>query len=256
VQVAGRLRPAAAQFVPRLSRRLAEADHSGQRPHMNTAALVSGLAELGDPAAVPTLIDTINASVRHEQWHTAASALNALASFGTRAAPALYLIRPLADAENVDLSAAATAALWELGRDAADTVPRLESLLDSYRRHEAADVLGRIGPPAKAVLPRLRTMLNAGYEWTRVHAAAALWDVGGEAEADAVVSILLTAWEVNDATSNHVLACLNRMGPAAAPALPRIQAEVALPRRSGRFKSITDDEELQRTCRSVLTRLR
>ncbi|WP_406470245.1 HEAT repeat domain-containing protein [Streptomyces sp. NBC_01615] len=255
VQVAGHLRPAAAELVPRLSRRLAETDFLEQRPDMNTGALVSSLAELDDPAAVPALIDTVSTAVRHEQWQTAASAVKALASFGTRAAPALELVRPLADAADVDLRAAASAALWDLGRDAAGAVPRLESLLDSHRHHEAADALGRIGPPAKAALPRLRKMLDAGYEWTRVHAAAALWDIGGEAEAAVVVQTLLTAWEENDATSNHVLACLNRMGPAAAPALPRIQAEVARPRRSGRFRSIANDEELQHTCRAILTRL-
>ncbi|MGW3511883.1 hypothetical protein [Streptomyces sp. NPDC000994] len=88
-------------------------------------------------------------------------------------------------------------------------VPLLEGLLDSYRHHEAADVLGRIGSEAKAVLPRLRQMLDAGYKWTRVFAAAALWDIGDEAEAGVVVPTLLTTWEENDATSNHVLACLN-----------------------------------------------
>ncbi|MDX2682665.1 hypothetical protein [Streptomyces sp. NY05-11A] len=99
-------------------------------------------------------------------------------------------------------------------------------------------------------------MLDAGYEWTRIHAAAALWDIGGEAEAGVVVQTLLTAWEENDATSNYVLACLKRMGPTAAPALPRIQAEIARPRRSGRLTGIADDEKLQRTCRAILKRLR
>ncbi|WP_351230817.1 hypothetical protein [Streptomyces sp. NPDC002133] len=37
-------------------------------------------------------------------------------------------------------------------------------------------------------------------------------------------------------------------------ALPRIRAELALLRRSGRFRSIQHDEELQRTGRAILTR--
>ncbi|MEU6011880.1 hypothetical protein [Streptomyces sp. NPDC047453] len=135
-------------------------------------------------------------------------------------------------------------------RDPAAVVPLLEGLLDSYRHHEAADVLGRIGSEAKAVLPRLRPILDAGYEWTRVFAAAALWDIGGQAEAGVVVPTLLTAWEENDATSNHVLACLNRMGPAAAPTLPRLRVGLALPRRGGRFQGIANDGELQRDCRA------
>ncbi|MGW4821467.1 hypothetical protein ACWEP4_21355 [Streptomyces sp. NPDC004227] len=66
---------------------------------------------------------------------------------------------------------------------------------------------------------------------------------------------LLTAWEENDATSNHVLACLNRIGPAAAPTLPRLRRNSQLPRRSGRFQGIASDEELQRDCRAILARL-
>lgn len=257
VNVAGHLPQAAVELVPRLSRHLADADFSQEWPHSSAGAFASALAALGDPAAVPPLTDAVSAAVRHEQWRTAASVLKALASFGTRAAPALEVVRPLADAEDVDLRTAATAAVWELERHPADVVRRLERLLDSYRRFDAVQVLGRIGPPAAAVLPRLRQMLSTGDAWTCVHAAAALWDIGGEAEAGIVVQALLGGWEDNDATANHVVACLNRMGQAARPALPRIRAALALPRRGGRFGgSVAHDEELQQTCRDILTRLR
>ncbi|MEV7523545.1 HEAT repeat domain-containing protein [Streptomyces sp. NPDC091371] len=255
VQVAGRLGPAAGELVPRLTRRLAAVDFSEEWAGMGAGAVISALGDLGDPTAVPALADAVTAAVRHEQWRTAASAVEALASFGARASSVLEVVRPLADAGDVDLRAAATAALWAIGRDPEGVLPRLNDLLDSYRAHGAADVLGRIGPPAATALPRLRRMLTADYEWTRVHAAAALWDIGGEAEAPLVLQTLLAAWDENEATSNHVLACLNRMGPAAAPALPRIRAELAWPRRSGRFQDITHDEELQRTCRAVAARL-
>ncbi len=255
VQVAGRLRPGAGELVPRLSRHLADADMSNPWADMGTGALMSALAELGDAAAVPALTDAVTAAIRHDQLRLGASALKALAAFGTEAASALDAVRPLADAADVNLRAAATAALWALERDPADVVPRLCDLLDTHARHDAADVLGLIGPSAAAALPRLRTMLTAGYEWTRVHAATALWDIVGEVEADVVVRTLLAAWEKNDATSNHVLACLDRMGSAAAPALPRIRAELAQARRSGRFGRVANDEELQRTCRTILARL-
>ncbi|MGW4898220.1 hypothetical protein ACWEQL_39165 [Kitasatospora sp. NPDC004240] len=46
------------------------------------------------------------------------------------------------------------------------------------------------------------------------------------------------------------------MGPAAAPALPLIHAELALHRRSGGdFKSIEKDEALQRAGRAVIDQL-
>ncbi|MET7988839.1 hypothetical protein [Streptomyces sp. NPDC005281] len=98
-------------------------------------------------------------------------------------------------------------------------------------------------------------MLDDRYEWTRVHAAAALWDIGGPPEADAVIQTLFTAWQENEVTSNRVLARIARSGPVAAPALPRIQAEAAQPHRSGRFGTVANDEELNATCRTVLTRL-
>ncbi|WP_393063386.1 HEAT repeat domain-containing protein [Streptomyces sp. LN549] len=255
VQVAGHLSSAAEELVPRLARLLAEADLSKQWPETNTGALISALAELRHPAGLPALTHAVSAAARYGYWSTATSAVNALAAFGPGAAPALMVIRPLTDAEDVNLRAAAATAVWELGRDAAESVPRLEALLDSHCNRDAADALGRIGPPAQTALPRLRELLGAGYEWTRVHAAAALWDIGGEAEAGVVVQTLLAAWEKNDATGNHVLACLDRMGPAAAPALPRIQAELALPQRAGRFRSVDNDAEVQRLCRDIQARL-
>ncbi|MEU9063621.1 hypothetical protein AB0D13_33360 [Streptomyces sp. NPDC048430] len=254
VQVAGYLSEAAGDLTPRLSKLLAEVDFSAPPQSMSANALVSALGLLADPAAAPAITSAVTAAVRHEQWNVAASALDTLASFGSRVASALEVVRPLADAQNINVRAAATAAMWELEGDAARVVPQLVELLDSHQHHKVADVLGRIGPDAAPALPRLRKMLTAGYEWTRVHAAAALWDIGGDAEVPALLETLLAAWAENDATSNHVLACLNRMGPAAQPALPRIREELTLLRRSGRFRSISNDEELLDACRSIAAR--
>lgn len=254
VQVAGHLGEAAGELTPRLSKLLAEVDFSDSSQSMSAGALVSALRELADPAAAPALASAVMAAVRQEQWGTAVSALNALASFGSGSAFALEVVRPLADVQDLHVRAAATAALWALEGDAAGVVPRLVELLDTHKQSEAVEVLGRIGQTAAPALPRLRKMLTAGYEWTRVYAAAALWDIGGDAEASAVVETLLMAWAENDATSNHVLACLNRMGPAARPALPRVREELGLLRRSGRFRSISNDEELLATCRAITAR--
>ncbi|WP_159062953.1 hypothetical protein [Streptomyces scabiei] len=59
----------------------------------------------------------------------------------------------------------------------------------------------------------------------------------------------------NPATANHVVACLDRMGRFAAPALPLLREQLALPRRGGRFQSIDHDEELQRIGHILITRL-
>ena len=254
VQVAGHLSEAAGDLTPRLSKLLAEVDFSDPSQSMSANVLVSALGLLADPAAAPAITSTVTAAVRHEQWSTAASALDTLASFGSRAVSAVEVVRPLAEAQDINVRAAATAAMWDLEGDAGRVVPQLVELLDSHQHHKVADVLGRIGPAASPALPRLRKMLRADYAWTRVHAAAALWDIGGDAEAPVVVETLLVAWAENDSTSNHVLACLNRMGPAVRPALPRIREELTLLRRSGRFRSVTNDEELLDACRSIAAR--
>ncbi|MER7173646.1 Lsr2 family DNA-binding protein [Streptomyces mesophilus] len=255
VGVCGHLPAAAGELTPRLCRILSEADFSAPGPDMSTGAVISALAALGDPAAAPALTEAVGTAVRHEQWRTAASAVDALASFGPRAAPASAVIRPLTDTEDLDLRAAAAAALWDIGRDAAEAVPHLSALLGTYRNAEAADALGRIGAAAAPALTQLRPLLEAGYDWTRVHAAAAIWDIAGEPEAEAVLHTLLTAWDGNDATAPFVLSCLDRMGPAAAPARARIEAALELPRRSVTFHGVAADEKLQDACHRVLVGL-
>ncbi|MFJ2722672.1 hypothetical protein [Streptomyces sp. NPDC087437] len=59
----------------------------------------------------------------------------------------------------------------------------------------------------------------------------------------------------NSATANHVVAGMDRMGPLAAPALPLLREQLALPRRGGRFESVDHDEELQRLGRTLIARL-
>lgn len=270
----GHLPQSAAELTPRLVRRLADIDHSREWPDVSPVTLASALAKLGDPAAVPALTEAVQAAVRHKQSRTAEPVLKALASFGTRAASALDVVRPLTDAENVSLRTAAAGAVWELERRSENIVPLLERLLDDHRNFDAIDLAGRIGPPAAAALPRLRQILKQQVEqnarneqndsavlndsWTLVHAASALWDTGGDDEADVVVPALLNAWRDNDSTACDVVACLNRMGPAARPAQPRIEAAMAQPRRGGDSWGwgVTRDLEFQRTCRAILTRLR
>ncbi|MFF4817138.1 HEAT repeat domain-containing protein [Kitasatospora sp. NPDC001309] len=241
VRAAGHLPQAAGELLPRLTRRLADADFS------SPWGLMGALGRLGDPAAVPALVTALSTAVEQEQWRTAAAALRALGAFGSGAAPALGTVRPLADADDPQLRFAG-----HTERDPADAVPRLTALLDTDS-HEAADALGRIGAPAAAALPRLRQLLDAGHAWTRTHAAAAIHDIAGPAEAAVVLPVLLRGWESNDSTARHVLECLQRMGPAAAPALPRVRAELALTRRSGGFfDGIEYDEALLRACRAVI----
>ncbi|MFD0692433.1 hypothetical protein [Actinomadura fibrosa] len=93
------------------------------------------------------------------------------------------------------------------------------------------------------------------YERVRVHCAAALWEIGGDSEAPTVPEVLLQAWGQNPSTANHVVACLDRMGPAARPALPQLRAELRYLQRRGRYRGIDTDEDLQRISRMLIERL-
>ncbi|MFD3335961.1 HEAT repeat domain-containing protein [Streptomyces sp. NPDC058700] len=271
----GHLPQCAAELTPRLIRRLADVDHSREWPEVSPATLASALAKLGDPAAVPALTETLQAALRHKQGRTAEPVLKALASFGPRAASALDVVRPLTEADDVSLRTAAAGAVWEIERRPENVVPLLERLLEGHRNFDAIDLAGRIGPAAgAAVLPRLRQILNERVEqnarneqngsavlndsWTLVHVASALWDIGGARETGTVVPALLAAWKDNDATARHVVTCLHRMGPAARPALPQIQAALErLQRGDPRWSGvIAFDLAVEHTCRVILARLR
>ncbi|MET8637348.1 HEAT repeat domain-containing protein [Streptomyces sp. NPDC004680] len=258
IQVAGHLPQAADQLVPRLCDHLRRIDLSRQWTEMSANSILSALAMLGDPVALPVMVDTLGAAVRHEQNGVTGSALEALSAFGPAAADARDRIRSLTTATDTHIRPAAVAALWAVGGDPAEVMPLLLGLLDddiTFWISDAADLLGEMGPSASVALPRLRALLTHGYEWVRVHCAAALWEIGGEAEAPAVLDTLLEAMATNPATANHVLACLDRLGPFAARALPLLREQLALPRRGGRFKSIDHDEELQRVGRTLIARL-
>ncbi|MEU6653463.1 HEAT repeat domain-containing protein [Streptomyces sp. NPDC046900] len=258
IQVAGHLPQAADQLVPLLCDHLRRIDLSQQWTEMSANAILSALAALGDPAAVPAVVDTLDAAVCHEQDRVTRSALKALGAFGPAATGARDTIRSLTTATDAHVRPAAVAALWSVGSDLAEVMPLLLGLLDdhiTFRISDAADLLGEIGPPASVALTRLRDLLTHGYEWVRVHCAAALWEIGGEAEAPAVLDALLQAMAQNSATANHVVACLDRMGPLAAPSLPLLREQLALPRRGGRFQSVDHDEELQRVGRTLIALL-
>jgi len=153
---------------------------------------------------------------------------------------------------------AAVAALWAVTADPDTALPMLLAQLDGstvFAITGAADMLAQIGPAAAAAVPRLRELLAASYDWVRIHCAGALWEIARDAETPAVLDTLLQAWAKNGATANHVVGCLDRMGSAALPALPQLRSELAQKRRSGRYGSIKNDEELQRVSRSIVARL-
>jgi HEAT repeat protein len=257
IEVAGALREAAHQLVPRLCDHLHRANVADRSVEMSVRSMLSALSALGDPTALPVITDTLVAAVGHQASGITCSALQALEAFGPAAAPALNTIRSLTTTSDPHVRPAAVTALWAIGRDQAEAMPLLQDLLEGntfFWITKAADVLAEIGPSAAVMLPRLRARLTDNYEWVRVHCGTALWDIGGDAEAATVLPVLIQAWDQNSATANHVGACLDRMGHAAEPALPRVRSELGRVARGGWFTSITNDEELQRLCRTIIER--
>lgn len=258
IQVTRYLPQAAGELVPRLGDHLRRIDLSQEWTTMSANAILSALAALGDPAAVDVVADALRAAARHEQHGVTASALRTLEAFGPAAADVREAIRSLTTHTDAHIRPAAVAALWAVGANPAETMPLLLDLLDdpiTFRIREAADVLAEIGPPASAALPRLRERLTHGYEWVRVPCAAALWAIGGQSEAPAVLDALLQAMGENPATANAVVACLDRMGALAAPALPLLHKQLAQPQRGNGFQTLENDEELQRLASTLISRL-
>ncbi|MEU7516814.1 hypothetical protein AB0B13_33075 [Streptomyces sp. NPDC042898] len=126
------------------------------------------------------------------------------------------------------------------------TLPRLRQILSEQAEANARNELNDAA------------VLNMGNAWTLVHTASALWDIAGDSEADIVVSALLNAWKDNDSTACDVLACLDRMGEAERPALPRIHTPLAQTYRGDDRWSggVANDLEIERICRSLVERLR
>jgi hypothetical protein len=259
VQVAGHLSQATEQLAPRLCERLRRTDIPAQRHDMATRALLSALRSLADPASVPAVADALQQAARHEQWGIAASALDALATYGPAASQALEQIRALTVCEDAHARSAAVKALWAVEGDPRRMMPLLLDHLHGpavFWIHDACDILGEIGPDAVAAVPRLRELLTARYEWTRIHAAAALWNIVGDPETQTVLDVLLHAWDANVNTADFIVNQLERMGPAAAPALPHLlQQLVRTQRDEDPWATVDDDDTLQRACRTLIARL-
>ncbi|KUL28014.1 HEAT repeat domain-containing protein [Actinoplanes awajinensis] len=244
IQVAGSLPQPADGLMSRLCDRLRRSGLAEGGPSGEVRVILSALGELGAVSALPLITQMLAGATGRQNWEVVQSALAVLRSFGPAAAPALPEIRSALDADDTWTRSAAVSTLWAVGGDRDEVLPHALALLETYASWEAADVLGQIGPPAAVALPRLRNLVADEYEWTRVHAAAAIQDIAGEPEAAMVLDTLLAAWRENPATGNVVASCLKRMGTSAAPAFPQVRAELDRPERGGRFGSIGNDAEL------------
>lgn len=102
---------AADRLVPLLANGLRFIDPDHPHAPIPAGLYLSRLAELKDPIAIPVITDTLKWAVQHQSWAVVTSALDALATFGRDAQPAHTLIRPLTNAPDDAVRAAARATL-------------------------------------------------------------------------------------------------------------------------------------------------
>lgn len=257
VHAAGHLPQGAPELVPCLVRYLEELTAAGG-DSMSVNAAVSVLGKLGDPQAHPVLLRVLASVPADDGEHgpsMAPTLLEAIGRFGPAAAAAAPLIAPFAAAENLHERGTAMRALWRVTGNKATAVMHGLALLNGYAADSGAALLAEVGADAAVALPHLRELMAGGDNWKRVHAADAVLRIGGLAEIDSVLPVLLASWERNTVTGRVVLPCLEFMGAAAQPALDMIEAELAGPGRDW-VMSIEDDEAALAKCRALVDRLR
>ncbi|MFI1761175.1 HEAT repeat domain-containing protein [Streptomyces sp. NPDC020800] len=246
----------AAPLGPVLHNRLAGLDN--RTPSSDQGRLIDALGALQDPGSVPLLTRVL---AEAEQVCTTKDALRALSAFGPgAAAEALPVVRQLWEGDSVadEHRIHVAHALWALTGDTEAVLPAVRASLRSRmwsERSAALDLISSLGRSGAALAPGLREMIGAGH--TPAKAAIGLWQVTGEAEE--TVPVIVTEWSATAGQRPGMAACLAAMGPAAAPALPLIRAELASPRRhtnddsTGNMRyDVAADVALQTDCRRVL----
>jgi HEAT repeat protein len=160
----------------------------------------------------------------------AIAALSSIGPQGSAAVPGL--IQRVTD-PSPEVRAAAILALRYMGPDKARAVPVLiQSLQDrTLARPDgdtltpiqdlAAQVLGKIGPPARPALPCLSALLTETNASTRHQAILALWRIDHDTNL-VELAVRETAVAHEDSTRKRFLEVLGEMGPAARPAVPVI----------------------------------
>jgi HEAT repeat protein len=182
-----------------------------------------GLVRLGDTAVEH--LRTRLAEPPHRR-----QALGVLAAIGPAAKAALpELVAALTDADEACATEAAVA-VAEIGGDAAGAVPELQKMraagAPAGARYTAAYALGRIGPAAKAALPRLLELTTSDDE---IMATVAVWSALKIDPADATlvgkaIPLLRQALRGDrDMVRLEAAVSLGDMGKAAESAIPLLE---------------------------------
>jgi HEAT repeat protein len=203
------LGPAAKPALPDLLARLKE------KRCRDPQALIAVIGAMGPAAkeAIPVLEKAL------ADRTLADDAIEALCSIGPLAKSSLPAIRrALPEARE---RGPLVASLHKLGPDA---IPLLVELLDDDDpecKGASALALGKLGPPAKAAIPRLLKAIKHASPAVRGDAAMALWRIDRNPAAVSVLAELATAKE--RPLADAAVRALAEIGPDARAALPALQ---------------------------------
>ncbi|WP_426512071.1 hypothetical protein ACPPVO_16485 [Dactylosporangium sp. McL0621] len=198
-------------------------DSAGSSPGAGPAA---GLAGPGELAA---LVSVLRGCLGPE--HPSTAAIEALGSLGPAGAGAVPELAALLEHAEPTVRLPAAAAYARLTGDPAPLLAAAEAALDApraWQRTEALHALPAAGRAASALAPRLLAMFTDEDEWQSMRAAIAYW----HATADpAPVVPLLLQHATNSPRGLEAVRGLATIGPAAAAALPLLEAAIAAPDR-------------------------
>ncbi|MEU7875622.1 hypothetical protein [Dactylosporangium sp. NPDC049140] len=190
------------------------------------AGPAAGPAGPGDLAA---LVSVLRGCLGPE--HPSTAAIEALGSLGPAGAGAVPELAALLEHAEPTVRLPAAAAYARLTGDPDPLLAAAEAALDApraWQRTEALHALPAAGRAASALAPRLLAMFTDEDEWQSMRAAIAYW----HATADpAPVVPLLLEHATNSPRGLEAVRGLATIGPAAAGALPLLEAAIAAPDR-------------------------
>ncbi|MEO8425779.1 MAG: HEAT repeat domain-containing protein [Verrucomicrobiota bacterium] len=162
-----------------------------RRDVLNAAGILAQI-HLEQNLAVPALGKALN----HPDAEVRGKVVNALASFGPDAEPAVpVLVEALTKTVQKDLQKQIAYALGEIGPGAKEAVPQLINLVKSGKDPEgflnvvAAEALGKMGAAAATAVPALAAALRSDDVRLPTVAAEALGSIGAEAK-DAIPALI------------------------------------------------------------------
>jgi formylglycine-generating enzyme required for sulfatase activity/HEAT repeat protein len=188
-----------------------------QNPDIRTCTATL-LEELGPKAtpAVPALITKLGSRDKHNQY-----ALEILVKIGKPAVPALITKLNTAR-EKVKIDVAQI--LGKIGPEAKAAVPALIKMLgdwDPSVKKNAAEALGRIGPHAKTAVPALIKALRDHSSVVRRAAVEALGKIGPEAKT-VVPALIKSLGDKNAKIRQAAVEALGKIGPDAKAVVPAL----------------------------------